>query len=212
MTTRQTAPTVASVALFLVLAAALAGWLAGRPPPPVGSSASAAKGVPHSAALESGATATAVYVGAALYTPDEALSRTMARFPAGHESGEPAVRLVSRRTYYADFLGEPLDELGLTPAEMPPDEPVWVVGVPATGLTVGDVIDVPGAGTGVIQDERAADGMFYAWDARTGAPEGSGALVRGTVSSYETIVGLESQDIAIVPPTLEIPPLQGGQR
>jgi hypothetical protein len=205
---RAPAPPVASIALFLVLAAALAGWLAGLSPPRVGGQASplsAAAAAPPSADT----TPTPVYVGVAIYTPDEAATRTLARFPSGHQAGEPVVRLVTRRTYYASFLGEPLEEHSYTPEEMPPDEPVWLVGVTGTGLTVGDVIDMPAAGIGVIQDNRAADGMFYAWDARTGAPEGSGALIRDTVSSYQTIVNLANQDIAIEPPTLEIPPLQG---
>ena len=208
-TPRASAPKVVSIARLGVLVTALAGWLAGRPPP-LGSRTAPASAADGGEAPPDGPP-TPVYVGSAIYSPEAAVNRTLARFPAGHSPGEPAARLISRRTYYASFLGEPLETLGFTAEEMPPEEPIWLVGVPATGLTVGDVIDVPAAGTGVIQDERTADGMFYAWDARTGAPEGSGALIRGSVSSYETIVGLVSQDIPVIPPTLEIPPLQGEQ-
>jgi hypothetical protein len=198
---------VAGWASLLVLAAIGLGWLGGHArrwrPVLTGAQTAAVQDTPVMAPLLE-TTPTPVYVGEAITTAAAAIDMTLGRFPAGFTPGPAEARLVSRLTYYRDFLGDDLSEFA-PPSELPPHEPVWLVGIPSEGLTVGDTIDVPALGTGIIDDSQPADGMFYAWDARTGAPEGSGAMFDGTLTSLRTLSGLPNEDIPIVRPTLEIP-------
>jgi hypothetical protein len=101
----------------------------------------------------------------------EAISRSSALLPASAQVDASVARQVTTSTLDLLWLGE--SEVGWTI-----DTPVWIVGIEATGLSVGTSNVLP-FGAPVISDTRAVAGMFVAWDANSGQMLVSGSLTAG---------------------------------
>jgi len=139
-----------------------------------------------------------------IYDAQDAINRSLARFPSGHSPHAEEARLISLYDMEVWLAG--VEPPQATPAMgdfewdgTDPDDPVWLVGILGDGLTDGDIVRPP---LGLeVEGARPAPGGFYVWDANSGSLLVEGAFLEAGMQTYDTFVALASQPLQIVPAT-----------
>ena len=131
-----------------------------------------------------------------LYTPSDAIARSLQDFPPGHEPHSEVARLVSVATLE--------DWSGGGRSGWPPTTAAWLVAVLGESLTAQDVEPLFGRADPV-------EGAYYAWDANSGVQVAGGLLGGRYPATYVSIVALRSESLAIHPAT-QVPTIEATAR
>lgn len=131
-----------------------------------------------------------------IYTEQQAISRTLQTLPVTITVSAVAARLISTNTLTTQWFED------TRPVWMP-QAPIWLVGVLASGMTLGDTILIS-EGLSAIQDDQPVTGAFVAWDANDGRIHAAGEL-RPTQSgtsielkfTYEKLLTLADEPLII---------------
>ncbi len=139
-----------------------------------------------------------------IYTEGDAIARAVAILPWQCALTGTVARLTSRSNAKRWLQGPNADSLATYDADIggdpAPNEadgvPTWVVGVKCQSITVGEAMDVLG-----VDDDRSAEGIFYFFEAGSGADTTRGALDTQTWTTFESLIGMQNESIAIMPMT-----------
>ncbi len=184
-----------------ILLAGMVGYILGSPTDRVGGVRSAQEPDPPTSTPADARTSTPGVYPNPIYTAEDAIARSLARFPPGHSPHSEIARLVSNYTlevWLRRYPGQP------TPAkeegnwgDTNPDGPVWFVGILGEGLTDAEILSVPfDLGPGI-----SAPGAYYGWDATTGDLVVEGAFLDSGSQSYADLAALADEPLPIEPAT-----------
>jgi hypothetical protein len=142
-----------------------------------------------------------------IYSAPTALARSMSMFPAGFDVDESVVRSLTSIHASAWLQGPMVGVLateraaliaeGTQESSFGNDRPNWLVGLKGEGLTVDDVIPMPGG----VGDSSPVEGAFYLWDANSGSIISVGALDQMTWTNFDTLYSMSSDEFVITPMT-----------
>jgi hypothetical protein len=114
--------------------------------------------------------------GGPILTASQAGALSVQRVPSSAEVTGETARLTTHAGLERTWLGwNGADEVSTGWAS---DDPVWLVGVEAHGLTVGTVAAVAGMEASEEIGNQPVAGMFFAWDARSGELRTQGSIDR----------------------------------
>lgn len=132
-----------------------------------------------------------------------ASDRSLARFPVGHSPGGILVRLQTRARFEAwDAAVGPATAEAADWGHEDPRAPVWIVAILGSGLSVADVLSIPGGGAS--GDLRPAIGAYYGWDAASGLLLAQGALIeRDRYTELEAMANASLEIRTATPPAFE---------
>jgi len=122
-----------------------------------------------------------------IYDADEAVARTLAALPMDITVTQVAARLVSSSTLQAEWTEDDV-------TSWIDDAPLWLVGVVADGLEVGEVTQVI-PGMQLVEDSDVVPGAYMVWNANSGTLLLSGGL--------EPHTAYNATAVALGTPTIE---------
>lgn len=141
-----------------------------------------------------------------IYSESQAIARAMDLLPPGVVVSASVAKLTSKLNASLWLEGPMASEWGTeraetwlesTPIADPGDGiPYWVVGLRCESLTMEEALDNIG-----IEDSSVVEGMFFFFDARSGAQPVTGALDTQTWTTFDSLLGLPGDTIPITPMT-----------
>ena len=203
--TRRTRTHKSAVLLAIVGVTALAGyWASGLLSPDA---------VPWTATDPSTSTPTAEYPNP-IFDAQDAINRSLARFPEGHNPHGEIARLVTYETLADVWFEEPREPI------WDPSAGVWLVAILGNELMVNDVLPPPHVPSAQMTADAAStratdpifvEGAYYGWDANGGllVVEGALAYLSGPLAgtehrTYSLIQSLPNENPSIAEAT-ELP-------
>lgn len=121
----------------------------------------------------------------------DALDRSVDRFPEGTSPHGELVRLVSCQTFS--------DTIRTLSPSWEPHVPLWVVAMLGDDLTVNDVLDSPVPPGDANDEDPAAIGAYYVWDANSGQLAAEFAIT--DYERYSQLAALQDEALHIAAAT-----------